>query len=139
MKKVAIVLVLVALVSGLALAGGMETIDPSIIGRWSFTAAVTPAVNLGPLPGQQYFMTFREDGTVTLDFEGNVIQGTFAADGTTVAISPDRSQEPSWLPGSPAGQLVELISQARTYTVDNDTLSLAIIGGTSSVDFERVE
>lgn len=138
MRRTALILVLVALVSAFAFAGGMETIDPSIIGRWSFTEAVTPAVNLGPLPGQEYFMTFREDGTVTLDFEGNVIQGTFAADGTTIAISPDLSGEPSWLPASPAAQLVQIVSEARGYSVDEGTLSLEA-GSTSSVNFERVE
>lgn len=139
MKRAALIVVLVALTGAFAFAGGMETIDPSIIGQWSFTEAVTPAITLGPLPGQEYLMTFREDGTVTLDFEGNIIQGTFAADGTTVAITPDLSGEPSWLPGSPAAQLVEIISQARGYTVDENTLSLEAVGGTSSVNFERVE
>lgn len=130
--------VLLVAVGGTALAGGMPSIDPSIIGEWRWTGASTPVGNIGPLPGQTYTITFREDGTMTMAFEANTVNGTFTADGTTVAIEPAASTRASWLPGSPAPRLIELLSEARAYEVSDASLELETLRGTGSINFERV-
>lgn len=137
-KVIVLAVVMIALVGVAAAADGMAPIDPSIIGEWRWTEASTPVGSLEPLPRQEYLVTFREDGTVLLDFESNEIDGVFTADGSTVSITPDTSGSPDWLPGSPAERLLELISQARDYSVTESELSLETLGGNGSLDFERV-
>jgi hypothetical protein len=116
----------------------MPDIDPSIIGVWLWSEAETPVGSLGPLPRQEYTITFREDGTMAMDFESNRVNGTFTADGSTVAISPEASTGVSWLPGSPAPRLIELLSEARGYALSGDTLELETLAGRGSVNFDRV-
>lgn len=113
-------------------------IDPSIIGVWLWTEAETPVGSLSPLPRQEYTIEFREDGTMTMELESNRVNGTFTADGTTVAISPEASTRVSWLPGSPAPRLIELLSEARDYALNGDTLELETLAGRGSVNFDRV-
>ncbi|MDA3948260.1 MAG: META domain-containing protein [Spirochaeta sp.] len=113
-------------------------IDPSIIGAWLWTEAETPVGSLSPLPRQEYTITFREDGTMMMDFESNDVNGTFTADGTTVAISPESSNRVSWLPGSPAPRLIELLSEARDYALSGGTLELETLAGRGSINFDRV-
>lgn len=114
-------------------------IDPTIIGTWQWLEASTPVGSLTPMPRQEYTMTFAEDGTVHISAEANQVRGEYTADGEIVAIELQTSTRAAWLPGSPAPRLIELLGEAREYTVTEGVLELATLGGAGSLDFQRVE
>lgn len=138
MRRNAMVLALAVVIAAVVVAGGMPAIDPSIVGTWQFTTASTPVGDLGPLPGQTYRVTFREDGTMTMNLERNEIDGSFTATSGDISIEPQDSS-PSWVPGSPGPRLIEIIAQARTYDVTADTLALEALGGRGTLNFDRVD
>lgn len=114
-------------------------IDPTIIGTWRWIEASTPVGSLTPVPQQEYTMIFAEDGTVVLSAEANQVRGEYTADGEIVAIELQTSTRAAWLPGSPAPRLIELLGEARDYTVADAELQLATLGGNGSLDFQRAE
>lgn len=137
-KKRSLAVGLIVVVGAMALAGGMPAIDPSIVGTWEFTTADTPVGDLGPLPGQTYRVTFREDGTMTMNLERNEIDGSFTATSGDISMQPEDSS-PSWVPGSPGPRMVEIIAQARSYEVTESTLALEALSGRGTLNFDRVD
>lgn len=138
MRRALVVLGIAVAVAGAALAGGMPGIDPTIVGTWRWTDAEIPLVSLEPPGGQDYIITFRADGTLTMDFEGNEYGGTFTADSGSISIVPEEPDAPTWVPGSPGPRLVELVSDSRGYRVRRGELRLETLGGNGSLNFEPV-
>jgi len=129
------------LVAGTTWADGMpgSEIDPSIIGVWRWTAAETPTGSISPLPQQDYLMSLFADGTVSMRLEFNIGNGTYTADGTTVAIEPTMATLAAWAPASPAPRLIELLVQAREYRVVDRRLELETLGGQGRLVFEQTD
>lgn len=138
-KVFAVALILLAVVGGTLLAGGMPTMDPTIVGEWRWTGASTPVGQLGPLAGQTYIVTLREDGTMTMAFEDNTVNGSYTAISAILSIEPEAAPNASWLPGSSAPRLIELLAEPRGYVISDDgALKIENMNGAGSIDFERI-
>jgi hypothetical protein len=137
--KQTLLVVLVALVAIPVFAGGSPMIDPSLVGVWRWTTADTPVGSISPRAGQDYLLELRDDGTALMTIEGNRIDGAYTADGSTISLTPNNPEEPSWVPGAPGPRLVELLSEARDYQLTGSSLAFETLRGRGSLGFERVE
>ncbi len=142
MKKPALsvflIIIVTAVLPAYLSADGMGMIDPDLIGTWKWQSAETPAGSLTPVGDKEYTVTFTEDGRVHMQFEVNVINGTYEADGNVLTIIPPMAMTmASWQPGSPAPALLKLLEKSRDYTVSSGSLSITASAAAGTMEFQR--
>jgi len=132
--KVFLLLILIAWnTSGKVFADGMENNGPSLVGTWQWLGTLTPVEEIKPPAGEPYTVSFTADGTISMELEANLINGSYEADGKKLEVVPPLVMTlAAWIPDSPAPGFLTLMEHATGYFFKENELFIDTLadGGT---------
>lgn len=71
-----------------AFADGSDSVDPSLIGTWRWLGTITPVEKIQPIAGEDYLITFTEEGSISMKLETNQINGIYEIDDRNLKVVP---------------------------------------------------
>ncbi len=133
------IFILGCIISNSIFADGSENLNPSLIGTWRWMGTVTPVEIISPIPGEEYSVSFNEDGTISMKLETNQINGRYTVDGGKLKVVPPMMMTlAAWLPESPAPSILKLMEHAVGYFFKEDELYIDTYADGGTLRFESI-
>ena len=133
------IFILGCIISNSIFADGSEITNPSLIGTWRWIGTITPVEEILPIPGEEYIISFSEDGTISMKLETNQINGTYYVDGGKLKVVPPMIMTlAAWLPESPAPSILKLMEYAVGYFFKEGQLYIDTYADGGTLQFEPI-
>lgn len=123
-----------------AFADGSDSVDPSLIGTWRWLGTITPVEKIQPIAGEDYLITFTEEGSISMKLETNQINGTYEIDGRNLKVVPPMIMTlAAWMPDSPAPSILKLMEHATGYFFMEGQLYIDTYADGGTMRFEALK
>jgi heat shock protein HslJ len=101
---------------------GPEGVDPNLAGTWQWAAFASPVEQVTVDAPARYTVSFMEDGTVAVQADCNRATGTYAADGSRIAIELGPTTLAACPPDSLGDEFLRYLAVAAIYFTQDDSL-----------------